>query len=177
MFPNVCKFDEFRRIMKQFYHIFQDFGLLDLRTTEPFRSDLRTFFSNLRTFGLKNLRTHEPSNLRTFGLMRCNPIHKTHSGAATFSLNKLAQRDETDQHFTFFITELEFAWAYLCCRPKCRLLLTPSPASTVGPTVSPRFGVFVLSQSIGVVCASIAETFRQPTLASVFVGFSVPFFS
>ena len=52
--------------------IFNDFGILDLRTTEPFRSDSRTFFSNLRTFGLKNLRTHEPSNLRTFGLIGCN---------------------------------------------------------------------------------------------------------
>ena len=53
--------------------IFHDFGIMDLRTTEPFRSDSRTFFSNLRTFGLKNLRTHEPSNLRTFGLIGCNP--------------------------------------------------------------------------------------------------------
>ena len=52
--------------------IFHDFGIMDLRTTEPFRSDSRTFFSNLRTFGLKNLRTHEPSNLRTFGLIGCN---------------------------------------------------------------------------------------------------------
>ena len=52
--------------------IFHDFGILDLRTTEPFRSDSRTFFSNLRTFGLKNLRTREPSNLRTFGLIGCN---------------------------------------------------------------------------------------------------------
>ena len=52
--------------------IFHDFGILDLRTTEPFRSDSRTFFSNLRTFGLMNLRTHEPSNLRTFGLIGCN---------------------------------------------------------------------------------------------------------
>ena len=52
--------------------IFHDFGILDLRTTEPFRSDSRTFFSNLQTFGLKNLRTHEPSNLRTFGLIGCN---------------------------------------------------------------------------------------------------------
>ena len=51
---------------------FHDFGILKLRTTEPFRSDSRTFFSNLRTFGLKNLRTHEPSNLRIFGLMGCN---------------------------------------------------------------------------------------------------------
>ena len=54
--------------------IFHDFGIMDLRTTEPFRSDSRTFFSNLRTFGLKNLRTHEPSNLRTFGLIGCNPL-------------------------------------------------------------------------------------------------------
>ena len=52
--------------------IFHDFGILDLRTTEPFRSDSRSFFSNLRTFGLKNLRTEEPSNLRTFGLIGCN---------------------------------------------------------------------------------------------------------
>ena len=52
--------------------IFHDFGILDLRTTEPFRSDSRTFFSNLRTFGLKNLRTHEPSKLRTFRLIGCN---------------------------------------------------------------------------------------------------------
>ena len=52
--------------------IFHDFGIMDLRTTEPFRSDSRTFFSNLRTFGPKNLRTHEPSNLRTFGLIGCN---------------------------------------------------------------------------------------------------------
>ena len=74
IFSNVCKFEEFRRIMKEFYDIFQDFEILDLRTTEPFRSDSRTFFLTLklRTFGLKNLRTHEPSNLRTFGLMRCN---------------------------------------------------------------------------------------------------------
>ena len=72
MFSNVCKFDEFRRIIKECYHIFQDFGLMDLRTSEPFRSNCRTFFSNLRTFGLKNLRTHESSNLRTFGPMRCN---------------------------------------------------------------------------------------------------------
>ena len=44
------------------------FGLQNLfvRTREP-------FFSNLRTFGLKNLRTLEPSNLRTFGLIGCNP--------------------------------------------------------------------------------------------------------
>ena len=54
--------------------IFHDFGILDLRTTEPFRLDSRTFFSNLRTFGLKNLRTREPSNLRTFGLIGCNQI-------------------------------------------------------------------------------------------------------
>ena len=74
IFSNLCKFDEFRLILKEFYHIFQDFRILDLRTTEPFRLDSRTFFSNLRTFGLKNLRTHEPSNLRTFGLMRCNQI-------------------------------------------------------------------------------------------------------
>ena len=39
------------------YCIFHDFGILDLRTTEPFRSDSRTFFSNLRAFGLK-----EPSD-------------------------------------------------------------------------------------------------------------------
>ena len=52
--------------------IFHDFGILDLRTTEPFRSDSRTLFSNLRIFGLNNLRTHEPSNLRTFGLLGCN---------------------------------------------------------------------------------------------------------
>ena len=52
--------------------IFHDFGIMDLRTTEPFRSDSRTFFSNLRTFGLNNLRTQEPSNLRTFGLIGCN---------------------------------------------------------------------------------------------------------
>ena len=51
---------------------FMIFGIMDLRTTEPFRSDSRTFFYNLRTFELKNLRTHEPSNLRTFGLMGCN---------------------------------------------------------------------------------------------------------
>ena len=48
--------------------IFHDFGIMDLRTTEHFRSDPRTFFSNLRTFGLKNLRlmnllTYEPSDL------------------------------------------------------------------------------------------------------------------
>ena len=57
--------------------IFHDFGILDLRTTEPFRSDTRTFFSNLRTFGLKNLRTHEPSNLRTFGLIGCNRLRSS----------------------------------------------------------------------------------------------------
>ena len=55
--------------------IFHDFGILDLRTTEPFRSDSRTFFSNLRTFRLKNLRTREPSNLRTFGLIGCNHLN------------------------------------------------------------------------------------------------------
>ena len=47
---------------------FWTFGLQNLfvRTPEP-------FFSNLRTFGLKNLRTRKPSNLRTFGLIGCNP--------------------------------------------------------------------------------------------------------
>ena len=44
IFSNVCEFDEFRRIMKEFYHIFQDFGILDIRTTESFRSDCRTFY-------------------------------------------------------------------------------------------------------------------------------------
>ena len=63
--------------------IFHDFGILDLRTTEPFRSDSRTFFSNLRTFGLKNLRTHEPSNLRTFGLIGCNRWTGVPGGDAT----------------------------------------------------------------------------------------------
>ena len=45
------------------------FGLQNLfvRTREP-------FFSNSRTFGLKNRRTHEPSNLRTFGLIGCNRL-------------------------------------------------------------------------------------------------------
>ena len=56
--------------------IFHDFGILDLRTTEPFRSDSRTIFSNLQTFGLKNLRNHERSNLRTFGLMRCKLTYR-----------------------------------------------------------------------------------------------------
>ena len=48
---------------------FWTFGLQNLfvRPREP-------FFSNLRTFGLKNLRTHEPSNLRTSGLMGCNLV-------------------------------------------------------------------------------------------------------
>ena len=47
---------------------FWTFGVQNLfvRTREP-------FFSNLRTFGLKHRRTHEPSNLRTFGRMGCNP--------------------------------------------------------------------------------------------------------
>ena len=43
---NMCKFDEFRRIMKEFYDIFQDIGILDLRrpTAEPFHSDCGTFY-------------------------------------------------------------------------------------------------------------------------------------
>ena len=58
------KFDEVRRIMKEFYHIFQDFGIMDLLATEPFRSKPQNLFSDLRTFGLNNLLTNEPSNLR-----------------------------------------------------------------------------------------------------------------
>ena len=49
-------------LLKNF--IFPEFGILDLRTTEPFRSNSRTFFSDLRTFGL--------TDLRTFRLMRWN---------------------------------------------------------------------------------------------------------
>ena len=54
---------------------FWTFGLQNLfvRTPEP-------FFSNLRTFGLKNLRTREPSNLRTFGLIGCNPSKRVTRG-------------------------------------------------------------------------------------------------
>ena len=66
-----------------FYHVTNEYFVLKklhiswFRNTGPsdyrtFRSDSRTFFSNLRTFGLKILRTHEPSNLRTFGLIGCN---------------------------------------------------------------------------------------------------------
>ena len=68
MFSDAFEFDEFRRIMKEFYHIFQDFGILYLRTIQ------HPFIVDLRTFGLKNHRTHEPSNLRTFGLTRWNQI-------------------------------------------------------------------------------------------------------
>ena len=57
------------------------FGLQNLfvRTREP-------FFSNLRTFGLKNLRTREPSNLRTFGLIGCNPCLQLCSATAQLDL-------------------------------------------------------------------------------------------
>ena len=64
--------DDFPSSITKHICIFHDFGILDLRTTEPVRSNCRTFLSDLRTFGLNNLRTHEPSNLRTFGLMRWN---------------------------------------------------------------------------------------------------------
>ena len=53
IFSNVCEFYEFRRIVNEFYHTFHDFGILDLRTTEPFRSECRAFF------GLANIRTYE----------------------------------------------------------------------------------------------------------------------
>ena len=83
-----------------------DFGILNLRTTEPFRSDSRTFFSNLRTFGLKNLRTHEPSNLRTFGLMGCNRISLSDQHVVTHDhtvLRVLSGDIRASLHFTFLL--------------------------------------------------------------------------
>ena len=67
------------------------FGIMDLRTTEPFRSDSRTFFSNLRTFGLKNLRNHEPSNLRTFGLIGCNRCIALNNCLFDFFMSKIVK--------------------------------------------------------------------------------------
>ena len=88
--------------------IFHDFGIMDLRTTEPFRSDSRTFFSNLRTFGLKNLRTHEPSNLRTFGLIGCNrperwAVRSLHS---CVDVRRQRQRTATTINHTFYYLQL-----------------------------------------------------------------------
>ena len=97
--------------------IFHDFGIMDLRTTEPFRSDSRTLFvSNLRTFGLKNLRTHEPSNLRTFGLIGCNLIVISYN--ITF----------TSQHpFQFVVIHFSLSTSILVCGQWRHLVSTRQP--------------------------------------------------
>ena len=71
------------------------FGLHNLfvRTREP-------FFSNLRTVGLKNLRTHEPSNLRTFGLIGCNRFNQLlhHSHRLCPGISRMADSVEVSNH-------------------------------------------------------------------------------